>query len=124
VTPNLVDGFSEHRKRLRADLEAQDVPARFGVGRRVRRRAALLPCDERLELMHRLAASDGQPRFFGVGHGATRVSSRTADQLSSPRSSAAAVAGSSSSALATRSFSCVERAPYPNRRSTYSAKVA
>jgi hypothetical protein len=40
---------------------------------------------------------------------ATRVSSRAADQLSRPLASACAMAGSSSSASAMRSFSCVER---------------
>ena len=47
------------------------------------------------------------------------------DELAAMRGSvmrAAAMLGSPSSASATRSFSCVERGPYPNSRSTYSAK--
>jgi hypothetical protein len=54
---------------------------------------------------------------------ATRVSSRTAHQPTSPASSARASSGRLSRASATRSFSWVVRALYPSTRSTYSAKL-
>jgi hypothetical protein len=54
---------------------------------------------------------------------ATRVSSRTAHQPTSPASSARASSGKLSRAFVTRSFSWMVRDLYPNTRSIYSAKL-
>ncbi len=86
--PQLTDRFAKQRKRLGSYLEAQHVPARLGMPRVIRHVTRDSARDEGLDQTGRRAPRHLQPGGFGVRGDHARVSSRTADQLSAPLSSA------------------------------------
>ncbi|HEX2688400.1 MAG TPA: hypothetical protein VHN14_17340, partial [Kofleriaceae bacterium] len=101
-------GLAQEREALGRELEPDRVRACLGVRRIVRPIARAMIGDELLDLAEVLAAGGREPRCLGRGV-ATRVSSRTAENASSPPARAVVSSGRVPRARATRSRSWAVR---------------